>query len=221
VRVLVLLILVAAAVGIVARVRYAAKQQRETVLARLSSETASTAPLSPTEELFRSEGIPVPDELRRGLVGGLPGGGLSPAPSAPPVPRPSVPHLASSAPAPASAAVVADRRLDLTELLAGMEPPAGLVPFVDPARTTQEVVTLTGDGDSALRDRLPGLVGAELERLGWDVSWIDGATALARRGDASAVVRIYDRAADLTGPNGAPLHPDLPPDRVVVTLTAG
>jgi hypothetical protein len=132
-----------------------------------------------------------------------------------------VPHLASSAPAPASAAVVADRRLDLTELLAGMEPPAGLVPFVDPARTTQEVVTLTGDGDSALRDRLPGLVGAELERLGWDVSWIDGATALARRGDASAVVRIYDRAADLTGPNGAPLHPDLPPDRVVVTLTAG
>jgi hypothetical protein len=219
VNVLVLLILVAAAVGIVARVRYTAKQQRETVLARLSSETAAAAPLSPTEELFRSEGIPVPDELRRGLVGGLAGGALSPTPPAPPVPPPSVPHLASSGAAPASAAVVADRRPDLTALLAGMEPPAGLVPLVDPATTAHDVVTFTGARE--LRNDLPDLLGTELERLGWEVSWIDGATALARRGEASAVVRIYDRAADLSGPDGTPLHPDLAADRVVVTLTAG
>jgi hypothetical protein len=216
VRVLVLLILVAAAIGIVARVRYAAKQQREAVLARLSSETASAAALSPTEELFRSEGVPVSDELRRGLVGGL-----TPTPAAPPVPPPFLPSAASAAPASAApSAVVAERPRDLTEMLAGLELPGGLVPLVDAASSgPDDVATFTASGTA--RDDLRVALGAELVRLGWEVAWIDSATALARRGADSAVVRIYDRPADVTAPDGTQLHPGLAADRLVVTFTAG
>jgi hypothetical protein len=230
VKVLVLLILVAIAIAIVARVRYAAKQQREAVLARLTSETAAVGPLSPTEELFRSEGVPVSDELRRSLVGGL-----TPTPAAPPVPPPSMPTPAvraasSTAPAaaataaaataapPVTGAALAERTTDVAELFAHMELPAGLVPLVDPA-SGRDVATFTASSET--RRDLPRALGDELSRLGWEVSWIDGATALTRRGAQSAVVRIYDRPEDLAAPDGTPLHPDIAPDRLVVTLTAG
>ena len=39
---------------------------------RLSDEATDVSPVSPTEALFREEGVPVSDELRQGLVGGEP-----------------------------------------------------------------------------------------------------------------------------------------------------
>ena len=62
----VVLLIVCAAGLVMSWLRYDAGRQRRATTARLAEE-ATTSTLSPTEELFRAEGVPIPEAMRDGL----------------------------------------------------------------------------------------------------------------------------------------------------------
>ena len=74
-----LLVVIAIPTVVVLRYRVGARRDRTEVMARLTAERQQFGIVSPTAELFREVGVPVPDELRAGLVGDV-------APLSPPSP---------------------------------------------------------------------------------------------------------------------------------------
>jgi len=88
-----LLILIAVVTAVVMKYRVTARRDRNEVMARLDAERKEFGIVSPTAELFREVGVPVPPELRAGLVGDV-------APIAPPpAPTPAPPAPSAEAPA--------------------------------------------------------------------------------------------------------------------------
>src|SRR5664279_5395988 len=64
----VVLLFVSAGGLVLSWLRYDAGRKRRETTARLAAEAQDNAIASPTEELFRSEGIPVSDAMRQGLA---------------------------------------------------------------------------------------------------------------------------------------------------------
>lgn len=82
-----LLVLIAVVTAVVMKYRVTARRERNEVMARLDAERKEFGVVSPTAELFREVGVPVPPELRAGLVGDV-------APVAPSPPTSVAPPLA-------------------------------------------------------------------------------------------------------------------------------
>jgi hypothetical protein len=224
------LLLLAAAVAIAIKFRMDAKRERHEVLARLSDETSTVSTVSPTEALFREEGVPVSDELRQGLVG-------APEPEPRPNPiqaavgvlsraRPAPPgSVVGSPPTGATAASVPGvddppPTTDLSDLCAGIEMPCGLAPLAMTGAPGINCAIATFSTSDDVRGQLVAELGNELVRVGCSVRWVDEATALVRRDADIAVVTIYDRPDELIGADGTSRFGAVPPGRVVVQLTA-
>lgn len=196
VKALLLLCVATAVLVIFARYKTLARRDRTTVIARLAEESPAGV-LSPTEELFRSEGIPISDDLRRGLA------------SAPPPPPTSVAASVGSAinrakssitslgstgttAAPMAASLdVADAWSSLGVMFAGINLPCGLAPVGTPDELRTDRIDFSTDASQLAT--LPAALEDALSAIGWDPSWVDESTATLRRGDEVALLRIYDR----------------------------
>jgi hypothetical protein len=225
-----LLILLAGAVVVVVKLRMDAKRDRNEVIARLSDETTDVSTVSPTEALFREEGIPVSDELRQGLVGGEPAeakpssiqaavGVLSRARPAPPGSTVGAPPTGGTT-APAAGVTNPPPGTDLSDLCAGIEMPCDLAPLTMTGAPGINCAIATFSTSADARGHLAAELGTELARIGCAVRWIDGSTALVRRDADTAVVTIYDRPDEYLSADGTPLFGAVPTGQVVVQLTA-
>jgi hypothetical protein len=186
--------------------RYDAGRKRRETTARLAAE-AGDAIASPTEELFRSEGIPVSEAMRQGLAT---------APPPPPASQKIGPMLQAAAlsareglgqlrlPANSLTAPQTDRS-DLDALVSGVELPCALAPLVEadaPAGDAAVFVTAL-EHRGELHDELH----TSFARIGCSVRWIDDSTASIRRGPYSGEVTI----------EALPERPDLVAVRVAST----
>jgi len=231
VKAVVVLLLLAGAVAVVAKLRYDAKRDRHEVLARLSDETSTIGVVSPTEALFREEGVPVTDELLRSLAGTQPESEVKPNPLQAAVgvlqrvrlaPAEGVAGGAPTVGVATNVPAVANppTTTDLSDLCAGIELPCGLTPLAMTGGLGVECAVATFSTSADVRQHLASDLADELARVGCAVRWVDGATAVVRRDDATALVTIYDRPDEHLDRDGTPRFGALPPGRVVVQLTA-
>ena len=226
-----MLLLLGGAIAVLVKFRIDAKRDRHAVMARLADETGDAGLVSPTEALFREEGVPVTDELRQGLVGGEPDleekpnpiqaavGVLSRARPAPPgsvVGAPPMGGTASSVPGVTNP----PHTTDLSDLCAGVQMPCDLAPLTMTGAPGINCAIATFSTSADVRAHLAGELAEELVRIGCSIRWVDGATALVRRDADTAVVTIYDRPDEYVDHDGTPRFGQLPPGRVVVQLTA-
>jgi hypothetical protein len=178
-------LLIVCLVGLVLSwLRYDAGRKRRETTARLESETPGGVVASPTEELFRSEGIPVPDAMRQGLA------------TAPSEPTVKLGPMLQAAAQTARQGLGQIRlpssplteRSDLDALVSGVELPCELAPLVaETAQPGSPAVFVTGkERQGELHDELH----TAFARIGCSVRWTDDSNAAIRRGPYSGELAI-------------------------------
>ncbi len=217
VKIVVVLLLVAVVAVVLIKLRQDASKARHEVMMRLSDEAEAKGVVSPTEELFRAEGVPVSDELRQSLVTAPP---AAPAPSKPAPPLRSDPEVAPDdaessdvSPTPAAGG-------DLADLFEGIEMPCDLAPLTMTAAPGVNCAVATFVTDEGQRPVLAANLGQELTRIGCVVTWLDGSTAKVERGDDTADITIYDQPDQVKDADGTQAFPTTTTRQVVVKLTA-
>jgi hypothetical protein len=179
----VVLLIVCAAGLALSLLRYDAGKKRRETTARLAEEMKSSPTVSPTEELFRSEGVPVPDAMLAGLAS-------APAP-APPKIGPMIQAAAQNARQGLGQLRVPtgpdQERSDLDSLVKGVELPCDLAPLVADGPSTEGAVFVTA---TAHRDELHDELHTAFARIGCSVNWADNSTAAIRRGPFSGRLSI-------------------------------
>jgi len=215
------LLLLFAAIGVaVVKFRADAARSRKEVLARLSEEREVRGDYSPTAELFREVGVPVPEPV----LATAPAAAPPPPAPVPPAPAPpaAMPHIPTAAPLepasplsapppPSVSAPVATHQL--TDVFRGIRMPAELAPLGEMTPTVAAFVTRRGARE--VRDGLA----AELARLGAQVSWPEPTVALVVRDGRSAMVAIHPRPDIVRDLDGSPCFPTAPPDSCVVRMS--
>lgn len=213
----------AAVLAIILKYRLDARRDRTAVMARLAQEGATTGVTSPTEELFRSVGAPVPEEMRGGLATAAPPprtvprlgdviGAVSKRPStqaAPPPPQP-LPTVVPQAPGGAA---------ELATIFAGVRMPCDLAPLTatGTAAGSGSALFATSMGYAA---GLTDALSSSFEQIGCVVTWVDDTTAVVRRGADCAAVTIHLDADRVTDENGVAAFPTAGAGQLVVKLTA-
>lgn len=211
------LLLLFAAVGVaVVKFRADAARSRKEVLARLSEEREVRGDYSPTAELFREVGVPVPEPiLATTPAAALPPPAPAPPAPAPPAPTSHVPTAGADGPvsplsAPPSPPAPTHH---LTNVFRGIRMPAELAPLGEMTPTVAAFVTRR-----AAREVRDGLA-AELARLGAQVSWPEPTVALVVRDGHSAMMAIHPRPDIVRDLDGSPCFPTAPPDSCVVRMS--
>jgi len=172
-----IVISVAAAVGL-AWVRTVAKGQRLEAAARLKAEMEQFTVASPTERLFLEAGVPVPEEMRVGLVSTAPAA-ISPTGIAPETPR--------AAATDASPPTISS---DLADLCAGIDLPGGLVPeSMEPGPGVDCALASFTTSDTGLAE-MADLLTAEFTRIGSRIDWTSDSTAQLERGQDRASLAL-------------------------------
>lgn len=164
----------AVVLALVLKYRLDARRGRDAVIERMTQETSAAGATSPTEELFRSVGAPISDDLRAGLAS---------APNSPPTPRPAPP--ASAAPATATIGSPA-----LETLCRGIRLPCELAPLVSSEQANSSE-TLSFSTSAGHLEGMGEALGSAFGEIGCSLSWIDAKTAVIRRGSDGAVMTIY------------------------------
>ncbi len=222
VKALLLLCVATGVLVIFARYKTLARRDRTTVIARLAEESPAGV-LSPTEELFRTEGIPISDDLRRGLAS---------APPPPPVSvtatlgsavnraRSSIVSLGATATPTAAAPPVgdADHWSSLGAMFAGINLPCDLAPVGTPDDIRTNRIDFSTDASQLAA--LPAALDEAVSAIGWNPSWVDGSTATLRRGEDVVLLRIYDRPDLLRDGADTRALAEVRPGDVVVRLVA-
>lgn len=200
------LVLVAVAIGLL-KMHFDARRDRREAIGRLAEEGIFSG-ASPTERLFREEGVPVPDAMRDGLVSpiSVPEKDLRRAGALRPAEADGTPPTVDEPVTPTPVAGELDGALQGVRLPCGLAPLTG-VPTGAAGRVANFVT------DVARRAELHDALDAELRRMGMEVVWTDPTTALARGGRGAVMVRVHE----LPDPAA---FPTAPANSVVVQLTA-
>lgn len=184
----------AVALALVLKYRLDARRGRNAVIERMTQETSATGVTSPTEELFRSVGAPISDDLRAGL-----------ASAPPPSPKPGAATAAAATPSATAATPSATATIGsptLETLCRGIRLPCELAPLVSSEQANSSE-TLSFSTSAGHLEGMGEALGSAFGEIGCSLSWIDAKTAVIRRGSDGAVMTIYPE-----------------PERIVVKLTA-
>ncbi len=174
--------------------RFQAGRSRRETTARLAAESDGGV-ISPTEELFRAEGVPIPDAMRHGLS------------TAPPPPTQKLGPMLQAAAQTARSSLGQVRttvaplleRSDLDALVAGVQLPCDLAPLPGDEPGPDGGVTFVTSVDQ--RDELRDELHTAFARIGCSVRWSDDDSATIRRGPYAGELTIGPVAdrAELVG----------------------
>jgi len=201
-----LLVLVLAITAVLVKIRTDARRARLCVAARLAEEADQKGVVSPTEELFRSAGIPVSEEMRAGLATEMapspPASGDENGPSTDaPAPfdggvitaTPPVEILMASAAAPPAGR---SGPSDLASIFEGFEMPDILTPVTMLPGPGVNCAHASFRADGSNVSAVVAAMTFELARVGCHTTWTNGETADIARDGHRAVLRVAARADD-------------------------